>query len=223
MQANINQLMLKYKKLKPRERALVLSALLAVVFTAWSALIYQPMQQSFSKVSNDVATMRKDIEALKAQQTVFMQSRNQDPNAETKLRIAKLDEELVKLNTQLQAKLRGLIAPREMAGMLEGILKQHSNLQLQRIQNISAQPIVENDSEDDTPEVHKNVVEIYRHGVEIEFTGSYLDTLAFFQALKSLPYEFYWDAVQYEVDKYPVARVILTVHTLSLKEGWIGV
>ena len=66
-------------------------------------------------------------------------------------------------------------------------------------------------------------VAVYRHGVEIVFRGSYLATLDYLQSLQSLPWDFYWDGVQLQVEDYPKAQVRITVYTLSLKRGWIGV
>ena len=64
---------------------------------------------------------------------------------------------------------------------------------------------------------------MYRHGLQLELEGSYLATLAYLKALQALPWEFYWDEVRLQVDKYPTAKITIVVHTLSLTEGWIGV
>ena len=59
--------------------------------------------------------------------------------------------------------------------------------------------------------------------LQIEFKGSYLSTLEYLQALNKLPWKFYWDSLELKVDKYPVSTIVITVHTLSFHEGWIGV
>ena len=64
---------------------------------------------------------------------------------------------------------------------------------------------------------------VYQHGIEMTFTGSYLDTLGYLKILQNLPWSFYWDDVLFDVDHYPKSTVIIRVHTLSLEEGWLGV
>ena len=38
-----------------------------------------------------------------------------------------------------------------------------------------------------------------------------------------LPWRFFWDHVEYRVEQYPQGRLKLTVFTLGLREGWVGV
>jgi len=64
---------------------------------------------------------------------------------------------------------------------------------------------------------------LYRHGLRATFEGGYLDILAYLRALEALPWRFLWDEVSLEVPRYPVARVTLTVYSLSLDDAWIGI
>mgnify|MGYP002062939409 FL=1 len=64
---------------------------------------------------------------------------------------------------------------------------------------------------------------LHRHGFEVTFSGGYLPTLRYLQALERLPWRFYWDSVSYEVIDYPRSIVRMQLHTLSLSEDWIGV
>jgi MSHA biogenesis protein MshJ len=57
----------------------------------------------------------------------------------------------------------------------------------------------------------------------MEIRGGYLSTLRYLEELEDLPWRFFWKSLNYEVLEYPEARVVLTVETLSLREGWIGV
>ncbi|NOZ53973.1 MAG: hypothetical protein GXP08_12740 [Gammaproteobacteria bacterium] len=64
---------------------------------------------------------------------------------------------------------------------------------------------------------------IFRHGIEIEFYGDFKSTLSYLQAVEALPWRFYWDEVNYSVEEYPRALVKVTLYTLSLDRGWLGV
>ena len=50
-----------------------------------------------------------------------------------------------------------------------------------------------------------------------------MDAIAYFDSLGKLPWQFYWDDLQYEVDQYPNAIITLEVHTISMSEELLGV
>jgi MSHA biogenesis protein MshJ len=224
MRKNLQKLRQRYRALKPRERLLVVGGTVVVVGVVWFNLVYNAVAQKSAGNNTEIVTLQTTLASLRQQQATLQQQRAQDPNLEEKQRLQRTQEQLVNLDVQLKEKLHTLIAPQQMAGVLEAMLQQNAHLQLQRVQSMGAKPLLTEDEEvsddDDKPAA---MVEVYRHSVEIEFTGSYLATLAYLTALQSLPWDFYWDAVRLEVDKYPNARVVITVHTLSLREGWIGV
>lgn len=226
MPLNMHNLRQRYTALARRERILFVSACAAVMFTVWAQLAYGPMQARYALRHNEVATMSTGITTLRAQLKLMSAQLSQDPNQEIKLRLARTQQEIARLDLELKEKLHGLIAPQQMPGVLEAMLKQNTNLQLTRVQALGAKPLLTKENAKESSENGVNTVtqvEVYQHGVEIEFTGSYLATLDYLNALQSLPWEFYWDAVRLDVEKHPLARVVITVHTLSLKQGWIGV
>lgn len=64
---------------------------------------------------------------------------------------------------------------------------------------------------------------LYRHGLRIEFLGTYLETMRYLAALERLNWRFLWESVRYRVERYPRARVSIVVHSLSFDDAWIGV
>jgi MSHA biogenesis protein MshJ len=62
---------------------------------------------------------------------------------------------------------------------------------------------------------------LFRHGVEITLSGSYLDMIAYMEALEALPTQLFWGRAEFEVDQYPNARLTLTVYTLSMDKKWM--
>jgi len=68
-----------------------------------------------------------------------------------------------------------------------------------------------------------NDVGLYRHGVKLVFEGDYMTTMAFLESLEQKSWRFFWQSLQYDVEKYPKARVTLTLYTLSPERAWLGV
>ncbi len=64
---------------------------------------------------------------------------------------------------------------------------------------------------------------LFRHGLEIQMRGSFAAILSYLHATENLPWRLYWDALEYKVEAYPNAKIVLRVYTLSVDEGWIGV
>lgn len=223
MNAKLQQYLAKFAALSPREKILVSASLVVAVLLGWFLLVSEPLYLGAKQANSQVQTLSKEIDVLEKQIQSLQQRKNDDPQRDLKQRIAQLDKELATLDTDLRDKFHGLIEPRQMAEVLESVLKQHKDLVLVRVKSLDAVPLL-------TPEQHPvgsenkaPQVEVYRHGMQVEFEGSYLATLDYLQTLEKLPWEFYWDAVQLDVEDYPRARIIITVHTLSLRDAWIGV
>ena len=63
---------------------------------------------------------------------------------------------------------------------------------------------------------------LYRHGVQLELQGSYLDMVSYMEALERMPSQLFWGKATLEAQEYPKARLTLTLYTLSLDTKWIS-
>jgi MSHA biogenesis protein MshJ len=64
---------------------------------------------------------------------------------------------------------------------------------------------------------------VFRHGLKLEIEGAYLDILRYLRQLEGMEWQLFWGELDIQADTYPRNRAVLVVHTLSLREGWIGV
>lgn len=208
-----NELLARVDALTIRERVLVLITVLALCGTAWHLLLMQPLLQQAAKARQDIAETQARIELANASlqdqvlQLSQIDSTNQSRFAFIKQRIDALDRELSEYSGKL-------IDPGEMAFVLESVLKGQSNLRLKRIRNLGAEALTADDQ--------NSAVILYRHGLEIEVEGSYLDCLAYLEKIEALPWRFYWQFLELDVVEYPRNRIRIEVSTLSLDEEWIG-
>ncbi|MRV71490.1 hypothetical protein GJ700_07110 [Duganella sp. FT92W] len=72
-----------------------------------------------------------------------------------------------------------------------------------------------------TPPVKQEEL-LYRHGVQIVVEGSYLDMVAYMQALEAMPEQLFWGKATLNAQQYPKATLSLTLYTLSLDQKWIA-
>ena len=101
-----------------------------------------------------------------------------------------------------------------MAQLLEGVLSRQPGLELVRIRNLPPETLATSEEED--------AARFYRHGLEIEVTGSYNAALDYLDSIEALPWRLYWQILELEVIEYPQNRIRIEVSTLSLDEEWIG-
>lgn len=216
MKAQWRRLADKVDALTLRERMLVLVALLAVTGGGWALAVLEPWQAETAARDKEIAAVEQQIATTKEQTQAVLARAQRDPNEVLRTREAQLRAEIERLDRELQARAGDFVAPADMARALRDLLAVQGGLRLVRLQTIAPVPL-----QADGPE--NTTVPVYRHGLELEFVGDYASTLAFLEAVEGLPWRFFWDELDYQVERHPTARVRLRIHTLSGREAWIGV
>ena len=220
MQKQSKQWFDKFNALNERERLSIMLLSVVAIIIIFVELIISPLNQQYDIAEKQITSAATQAQQLNNQILALKSKKNRDPNYQEIQKIRLLDEQIASLNERLKEKMHGLIEPKQMAKVLEVVLAQNTDLQLQRVQSLGAQPLAPiKAKEGEDPQR----LGIYRHGLQIEFKGSYLSTLKYLKALDELPWDFYWDVLELNVEKYPVSNIVITVHTLSFHKGWIGV
>lgn len=213
VEARVTPLLARVDALSMRERLLVMITVLVVIVALWQLTIMEPIAQRAVK-------SRAELDALKERITSTHQSVQEQilqiagEGGAERQRIASIERRIDEINTTLGNYAAELIDPSEMAHVLEGVLREQSQLTLVQIRNTSPEPLTSDD------EMHTTT--FYRHGLEIEVEGSYAALLEYLQEIESLPWRLYWQVLEIDVIEYPRNRIRLEVSTLSLDEEWIG-
>jgi len=213
------QVLAQIDALSLRERALVMLGAFMVLFLAWDGLLMSDIGKRSKTLSADIDVTQNRMEQLNRSIASAAQARGTDPNivlqneiAATRARIAELDE-------TLDARSGSIIPPNEMARVIEQVLRRQGRLKLVSARSLSPSPLFE---PVDTAEGDA-VGTVYKHGLELEVEGRYLDVLGYLRELESLDWKFFWETVALEGDTYPSNRVRIRVYSLNLEEGWLGV
>ena len=123
-----------------------------------------------------------------------------------------LRADLNKVNAELASQAAGMIPPTRIPEVIHDLLSQQKGVTLISLRNLPAHTVVD--------EAHPTGP--YVHPVELVVEGSYLDVLAYLQALERLPWHFYWRTLDLQSAVYPVNRVRVELGTVSLDKAWIG-
>lgn len=236
MKAPLLTLRIRIDALSLRERAIVfLSAAGMIVFLVFWTML-NPLYAQQGKLRAQLDQQRNNIGGIDAEITNTLQAYGADPDAADRQRLEALSAQAQAFGARLRAVQEGLVAPDKMVPLLETILRANGRLRLVSLTTLPAGEIdtggapaaaapapPANGAPAAKPgaPATKPAGLLYRHGVEIGMRGSYLDMIDFMAALESMPAQLFWGKAELEVEEYPVARLTLSLYTLSLDKKWI--
>ena len=199
-----------------RERILLLAAIVVVLLLIWDVAIRAPLAEReqaardrISQIDSERSELRDTAESLRAE----LDEVEADPEAD---RIAALEAELEAVDAELTERTARVISPAEMVAVLRDMVAEEADLQLQNLSNLGVEEAIAEDRDEGIPRV-------YRHRVELVATGDFFAVLSYLRRLEGLDWQFQWDDLRLETVSHPRARVTISLSTLSLDEGWIGV
>ncbi|MDJ0738687.1 MAG: hypothetical protein QNJ91_03160 [Gammaproteobacteria bacterium] len=221
MRASVERLLDRFAALSLREQLLILLALFAVAYQTAELVVFDRQYQRVDALNRAIARDHGAISGLNTELAVLSVQARQDPNRELRHQIAAVRTQVAGLQQRLRDATGRMISPQDMAQFLERLLEQEDDLTMLSLRTLDATPLLPLERDDVAAPRHADA--LHRHAFEIAFSGSYLATLRYLEALEALPWQFFWESVSFDVIAYPHSEVRLRLHTLSLSEDWIGV
>lgn len=213
----------KYQALSNREKALLLLSALVVLYLLSSLLVFSPLDKRQQQLTQARDQEQQSVSALSVEMATYAQALNSDPDQAKKAQLQSLENQLQTLDQSLVEASVGLVAAEQLPRLLQQVLENMNSLQLLEMKTLPvAELLLAGEQPDDgllDEQQHQDSVAVFKHGVEVVFTGNYFDVLAYLQVLETLKWRFYWDQLDYQVVDYPVARAQLRVYTLSTEVG----
>jgi MSHA biogenesis protein MshJ len=231
--------------LAPRERIMVLGAVLAVLAALGWTTALGPALHKQDVLRRQIAQQRDALAGIEAETAHKVAVGRDDPDAPLRERLAVTRQDSVRIADELRAMQKGLVAPERVAPLLEAILRANGKLKLVSMKTLpvgslsdiaaqadEAQMPAAGDAPATAPPNAANAAAsakpaarapdlLYRHGVELTVRGSYLDMVDYMTALEALPTQLFWGRAQLDAEQYPSARLTLTLYTLSLDPKWM--
>ena len=209
----LTSLLATVDKISMRERVLVFGAGMMLLGSVWYLGLMQPLTKQITRNRTEIASLQERMKTTN-QNLEIQVLQISNTGAEDREKFDRVQQRLDEINERLGGYAAELIDPAEMSRVLQGVLKEQSKLRLIRARNISRGEM--------SASAEAETTTFYRHGLEIEFEGSYLACLEYLQEIEALPWRFYWQFLDIEVLEYPRNRIRLEVSTLSPDEEWIG-
>jgi MSHA biogenesis protein MshJ len=225
----IKQLLSRIDELNLRERAMVFSAVLVVLFLGWYTYLMEPLMKEQQRLLAELSGKRNQQTTLNGQFEQLAARAGTDPEAESRRRIAGLNQQIMALEQDLKAATANLVAPEAMPEILRLVLNRSRGLTLMKLSGLGSTPLVMKTGAADGTALQRgagangDLGAAFKHGLRIEFRGDFFETLDYLRALEGLQQGFFWDRVTFAVQDYPDSLTTLTLYTLSLNPDWITI
>jgi MSHA biogenesis protein MshJ len=213
-----------------RQRAGVFAACAAFVLYLVTMLAIDPMLKEQARLQAQIRQQRATMAGIDTDIAALVDAFARDPDAANRQRLAAARNETRTLGDSLATMQKGLVAPEQIAPLLQAILRANGKLQLVSLATlpvtaVGGPPAAGSSSTPSTPPSTPPAMSglLYRHGVQVTVRGSYLDMIEYMAALESLPAQLFWGDASFGVEEYPRAHVTLTLYTLSLDSKWMTI
>jgi len=228
-----------FEQRTPRERGMIIAASLAVVGFVVFNMLVAPRRAEQVRLQEQVKSVKEQTDAIRKQAAEIQKSYGQNEGEGGQARIEALRKSLAAMDPALADVAHSLVSPKEMASLVEQVLRQNRALEVISVESLPVTPLIQpvapvdatvsagpvtdsgNAQTDATPSVEDGG--FYKHGMVIEVRGRYADIVGYLQTLESLPWKLFWGQVTLVAEDYPKSRVRLVIYTLSLKQKWIGI
>jgi len=218
MTIDFNKLVDMYLARNLRERVLILVTTLVLVWGIWISTFGGHLADSQQQQQAVRTTLQQQIDTQSGQLAVMQGHSRNGVVSKMKAERDSLNNELELVEQQVSQLLAKFVPADEIPMLLEDVLSNHLGLRLTAIRSQPSQKVIVQLQQQQSGEL-----EIYRHPIQIEFTGSYADVAAYVHELESGDWQFAWRRLEYVVRQYPEGAVLLEVETLSQEKEWLGV
>jgi MSHA biogenesis protein MshJ len=177
-----------------RERIAI--ALVAVVALPAGLLFawVEPQWRTRQALSAEIAQLRK----LQAGRPAPA-----DPNRLARDELQALAAQLRAAQEALAEQSRALVAPSQMASLLEELL----------LRSLASEAV-----KGSAPNAG---AVLYRHGLELEVEGSWTDLQRYLESVEHAPKRLLWDRMELQAQRHPLVGMKLVLYTLSTDPSWL--
>ncbi|MGD0961146.1 MAG: hypothetical protein ABSB19_15170 [Methylomonas sp.] len=214
MSANVELYWQKFISLSQRERIMVVTACLVLLWGSWNKLFFQDLQNRNEALAAEIDTLQNQVDSGLKVVKQFEGVNLNNPDIGVRQQLDNLRNKLANLKQGFNQGEKKFVSSESMARALSDILKQNGQLKLIKLETLPVTPFGNND---------KQTEWLFRHTLAITIQGDYFSTLNYLKTLESLPWRIQWDSIDYQVKNYPVAETRIQVYTLSFEKDWLGV
>ena len=206
-----------FNALTLRERLLSVVTIVVSISVVWWFFYVEPLQLKTHILAEENNRIKK--ENILSRNTIN-DIRNKIAgglNKDKARKLAQLEKALESVEERLRLKTIELIDPEQMFQLMTNLVYRESGLKLLSLKRLKVKPAIEPSGD------QRDVAGIYRHVLEVKFSGKFLDILKYMQTLENLDWKLIWDEIEIATNEYPEISVKIVISTLSTRKEWVGV
>ena len=200
-----------------RERVLIFLAAAVVIVAIADSALFDPISRRQKVNSQRIHQQEDEIRTMQGQVQAYAQARTGDDANAKRQRLEKRKLELAALDRELASRRSELVPPERMAKMLYEIVKRNPDIELVSLRSLPATGLAQSL----TAILGSGGLALYRHGIEITVSGSYLNMLRYVGQLERLPAKIMWGNMELQATAYPAVTLKITLYTLSPEKTWL--
>ena len=225
---NYQALLNLYRGLSTRERVLVAATLLALTWGIWLSTFGGSLMDRVTEVDQRLNSARQQLAAASVKFTTLQQQGGSSELTQLKQQRQDLLDDVEIAQGELDQLLARFVPPEDVPLLLEDLLDQHADLQLTSLHSEASEKITVTlqEREEDVSDVDTQLVstmDVYRHPFQLELAGNFHDVVSYLYELEHGSWQFQWRSLDYVVEEFPTAKIVLRIETLSRSADWIGV
>jgi MSHA biogenesis protein MshJ len=208
----------KFVGLTRREQVALMAALIAVIYFLTDHFVFQPQQETLAAQQLKNQLERSTLTLLNASIAEINKGGAAPAGLSRQMQeLEKLERQAATIDAVLQS-VQG--ATPQIGTLIRNLIAKQTPVVLQSIKTVPSRPLIGAGgtlaaSQPTSPASTTPLGTIYRHGVELQLKGQYLDLAAYLRTLERSAQGAFWANFRMTVDRYPESTLTLTIYILS--------
>lgn len=232
----------RFDAMQPRERMLISVTAGVLLVLGLYVLWIEPASKTAAANAAQIESLAPQVESARVALARVQEELARDPEAERRVALDRLKQESAELDGRLRADEAAVIPPGRMPAVLRDLLGRDARLKVLGVRALPPEVLrwspapapppppggtagsnpATPASDVATPST-EGIPALYRHRVVLRFEGDYAAALDYVRAVEALPFRVRLHDLEVDAERWPALTITLTVETLGLQEGWIGV
>ena len=217
MSSDSNSSAARFNALSLRERFLFGATILVVLSLGWWHFFAKPVMLETAKLVAENTKISAEVNQTRAEIKTIRNTIAAGINMEKEVKLVQLTRALGAVEERLRLKTIELIDPEKMFQLMSQLIYRDSGLKLLSLKRREVKPAIALSQE------QQEDADIYRHVLEVKFSGKFRDILKYMQSLEALDWKLIWDEIEIVSNEYPLITVKVVISTLSTRKEWVGV
>lgn len=196
----------KLDEMSLRERGLVFIAAAVLLVMLVHALALQPLLRQQRAYLDRIRQGESQFQSISEAVLKKTLAERDHPLVAKRQKLQELDRQLADSEKRLAERRNLEMTPAQLATLLRDALGGGASVQLAALRVTPATPVASSPAASG---------QFYRHGVEIELAGPYLDLLRYMERLERLPWRLQWSGIELKTTAYPEVVLRATLFAVS--------